>query len=219
MRRSIRAFLVLLLLPLIAACGQVSSGNTSAEDLSQRPINVVATIGMIADTARVIGGERVNVTALMGPGVDPHLYRASADDLNTLEQADIIFYGGLELEGRMTDVLVRLASRTPTIAISEQIPTELLLQPAEYEGKYDPHVWFDPTLWEYAARTIGQQLAELDPASAALYQGNADAYVAELRALDAYAREQIARIPEAARVLITAHDAFGYFGLKMGKEK
>jgi manganese/zinc/iron transport system substrate-binding protein len=154
----------------------------------------------------------------MGPGVDPHLYRASASDVDKLDDADIIFYNGLHLEGRMTEIFDRLASSKPTIPVAEAISTDLLRQPPEFEGQYDPHVWFDVSLWITVTREIEKQLSELDPGSADIYRANADAYVAELEELDGWAEEQIATIPEPARVLITAHDAFGYFGARYGME-
>jgi manganese/zinc/iron transport system substrate-binding protein len=204
--------LALLILPLLASCGRIDEAGAPPADLAQRPIKVVATIGMIGDLARNVGGERVEVVSLMGPGVDPHLYKASANDLTRLQEADIIFYGGLELEGRMTDVLVKLASTKPAVAVSDLIPAERLREPPEFEGKFDPHIWFDPTLWEYAAQSVSASLAKLDPSYASLYQRNADAYIAQLKELDAYAAQQLAGIPAESRVLITAHDAFGYFG-------
>lgn len=154
----------------------------------------------------------------MGPGVDPHLYRPTVSDVSALENADIIFYNGLELEGRMTDIFVRLAASKPTVAVTEGLPEDRLQEPPTFQGKYDPHVWFDVDLWSLTIQNVQQQLAELDPGSAELYQTNADSYVAELRELDSYVQEQIDTIPEEFRVLITAHDAFGYFGLRYGVE-
>lgn len=199
----------------LAACG---GDDTGGGDVAGRKIKVVATTGMVADAVTIVGGERVEVTGLMGPGVDPHLYKASASDVNALDEADIIFYNGLELEGRMTDIFVRLARSKPTVAVTEDVPQDRLREPPEFEGKYDPHIWFDVSLWTYAVRTIAEHLSELDPGSADLYAANADAYVAELEELDRWVAEQIAKIPEQSRVLITAHDAFGYFGVRYGME-
>jgi manganese/zinc/iron transport system substrate-binding protein len=205
--------LVLLLAPLVATPARGGTGQDA------EPIRVTTTVGMIGDLARNIGGDRVEVVSLMGPGVDPHLYRPSAGDVGRLEEADIIFYGGLELEGRMTDTFVRVArTGKPTVAVAEGIPVELLRQPPEFEGRYDPHIWFDVTLWMEAARTVNAQLAALEPGSAGAFQANTDAYLVELEALNGYVQEQIARIPEGQRVLITAHDAFGYFGDRYGLE-
>jgi manganese/zinc/iron transport system substrate-binding protein len=211
--------LVLLLsvaLGLLTAC----SNNTSAKgDIGKRQVQVTTTVGMITDIVKQVGGERVVVTGLMGPGVDPHLYKPSAGDVQKLENADIIFYGGLELEGRMTDTLVKLSSQGKrTIPVTEGIPHNLLREPPEFEGKFDPHVWFDVTLWQYAVKAVNTELAKLDPDSKDLYQKNADAYLKQLDELHAYVKAQIETIPQASRVLITAHDAFGYFGQQYGME-
>jgi manganese/zinc/iron transport system substrate-binding protein len=188
---------------------------TSGQD--GEPIVITTTTGMIADLAQNIGGERVAATSLMGPGVDPHLYKPSAGDIRALEDADIIFYNGLELEGRMTDILVKIAaSGTPTVAVAENIPADVLREPPEFAGKYDPHIWFDITLWQMAAQRVKDELAAFDPGSEATYQANLDAYLAELDELHAYVQSELQRIPEEQRVLITAHDAFGYFGDQYG---
>jgi manganese/zinc/iron transport system substrate-binding protein len=200
---------------ILTACGEDAS---SGADVSDRQIRVVATTGMIADTVRNVGGDRLDVTGLMGPGVDPHLYRPTASDVTALEAADIIFYNGLELEGRMTDIFVRLARTTPTVPVAQDIPSESLLASQDYEDAYDPHVWFDVKLWQSVVRVIEAELAELDPDHADEYRANADSYIAELEALDAYVVEQIETIPPDSRVLITAHDAFGYFGHRYGVE-
>lgn len=214
-----KRFLIILLASLslvLSACGSPSA---QATDLSKRPINVTTTVGMIADLVKNIGGERVNVVGLMGPGVDPHLYKPSASDIEKLENADIIFYGGLELEGRMTDVFVKIArAGKPTFPVSENIDQNKLRQPEEFEGKYDPHIWFDVTLWQDAVRTVNTELARLDPNSKELYQRNTDAYLAQLDELHSYIQEQVAQVPAESRVLITAHDAFGYFGAQYGFE-
>jgi manganese/zinc/iron transport system substrate-binding protein len=181
------------------------------------PIRITTTTGMIADLAENIGGDRVEVESLMGPGVDPHLYKPSAGDIRRLEEADLIFYNGLELEGRMTDILVKIArAGTPTVPVAENIPEDLLREPPQFAGKYDPHIWFDVTLWQMAAQRVKDELATIDPASDALYQANLEAYLAELDELHTYVQEQILRIPEGQRVLITAHDAFGYYGEQYG---
>jgi len=205
----------LTLLMLAPLAGR--SAATSAE--SDDPIKVTATVGMITDIVRNVGGDRVEATGLMGPGVDPHLYKPSAGDVGLLEDADIIFYGGLELEGRMTDIFVAIArSGKPTVPVTENIPEEFLTEPPEFEGKFDPHVWFDVTLWKYAVDTVNAQLAALSPDDAATFQANTDAYQLQLDQLDTYIREQVTTVPEAQRLLVTAHDAFGYFGKQYGFE-
>jgi manganese/zinc/iron transport system substrate-binding protein len=217
MRRGISALVLILIstAALAAGCGR----GAAPAPLAGRPVKVTTTTGMIADLAANIGAERVDVAGLMGPGVDPHLYKPSASDVEKLEGADIILYNGLELEGRMTDVFVKIArGGKPTVAVSEDIDPETLREPVEFQGKYDPHIWFDVTLWRQAARTVARELAKLDPTSKSLYERNADAYVTRLDELHRYVQEQIATIPPGSRVLVTAHDAFGYFGRRYGME-
>jgi manganese/zinc/iron transport system substrate-binding protein len=174
------------------------------------PINVVCTTGMVADLVRNIGGDRVKVTQIMGEGVDPHLYKASPGDVNLLTGADAIFYSGLHLEGKMADVFVRMARKKPTFAVTEYIPEDRVLD--NPEGAFDPHLWFDVSLWREAAGVVRDALKAFDPAHAADYQARADSYQAELSKLHEYARTQLASIPKERRVLVTAHDAFRYFG-------
>ena len=187
-------------------------------DLSQRPVRVTATVGMITDIIANVGGDRVIVTGLMGPGVDPHYYKPSARDILRLDDADVIFYGGLHLEGRMVEVFEKLDKIKPVVAVSRDIPPDRLRRPIEFEGAYDPHIWFDVTLWQFAVGTIRDELSQLDPAHAGIYAQNAAAYLNKLDALDQHVRQQIDSIPSQARVLITAHDAFGYFGDRYGME-
>lgn len=181
-------------------------------------LRVVATTGMVADLAMQIGGERVAVTSLMGPGVDPHLYKASEGDVRRLTRAQLILYNGLHLEAKMGDVLEEIGTRRRVVAVTDAIPRERLRAPPEFEGAYDPHVWLDVALWSLAAERVRDALGEADAAHAAEYRARADAYLARLRELDAYVRRQAARVPPAQRVLVTAHDAFGYFGRAYGFE-
>ncbi|MCC6696624.1 MAG: zinc ABC transporter substrate-binding protein [Candidatus Hydrogenedentes bacterium] len=176
------------------------------------PLKVTATIGMIADVANQIAGEHAEITGLMGPGVDPHLYKATRGDLDKLTGADLILYNGLHLEGKMADVLVQMAHKVRTVQVTDGIPQDLLREPPEFAGQFDPHVWFDVSLWARVSDRIRDALIEADPANKADYEANAAAYRKQLEELDAYAREQIATIPKEQRVLVTAHDAFGYFG-------
>ncbi len=190
----------------------------SQEDLSRRPIRAVATIGMITDIVRHVGGPRVQVIGLMGPGVDPHLYKATEGDVIRLLEADVVFYNGLHLEAKMGDVLERMRSRTRTVAVTDCIDRSLLLASPQFEGAYDPHVWFDVTLWMKAVACARDALVDMDPGSADLYRANAQAYLAQLAELHAYVQAQAARLPPEQRVLITAHDAFHYFGRAYGFE-
>lgn len=208
-----------LLLLALAGCGvPIATPGGAGIDFSNRTIRVVATTGQVAEAVRNVGGQRVTVQALMGPGVDPHLYKASAGDVLKIQNADVVMYSGLALEGRMIDIFERLGRTKPTYGIADAIPAERLRRPPEFQGAYDPHVWFDPTLWSYAVDEAARRLSELDPLNAATYTTNAARYRAELASLDQYIRQRIASIPEASRVLITAHDAFGYFGAQYGVE-
>jgi len=208
--------LALLCLALLAVgCGPISE--SSFPDLSERKtIRVVTTVGMIADAAERIGGPRVEVEGLMGPGVDPHLYKASEGDVRRLERADVIFYGGLHLEAKMADVLERIGERRLTRAVTDGIPRAELISVGG--GQVDPHVWFDVALWSGAVREVRDTLAAADPAHAQGYRARATRYLAELERLDAEARSKSAAVPAAARVIVTAHDAFGYFGRAYGYE-
>jgi manganese/zinc/iron transport system substrate-binding protein len=205
--------LVALLLAAVAlaACGSGDDGDASG--VADRKVKVTTTTNFITDTVRRIGGDRVEVTGLMGPGVDPHLYKASAGDVSTLRDADVIVYGGLQLEGKMADLLDQLGESQTTVAISKDIPREkLLLPPEDVAEQYDPHVWFDPTLWMHAARTAAATLKEKDPDHAEVYDENLDKYLQELEELDGYVKRRIQEIPKGQRVLVTSHDAFEYFG-------
>jgi manganese/zinc/iron transport system substrate-binding protein len=178
------------------------------------PIRVVCTIGMVADMATNIGGEHVAVTALMGAGVDPHLYKASPADVSQLNRADIVLYSGWHLEGKLAELLERMGRRKMTVGIAEKISPDKML--TDEHGARDPHVWFDVSLWSEAATAAAAALADFDPPHAAAYRTNAAAYRVRLATLDQYAREQLATVTEKRRVLVTAHDAFRYFGRAYG---
>jgi manganese/zinc/iron transport system substrate-binding protein len=206
---------VLVTALLLSAC----STDGSQLPLAERTIHVVTTTGMIADIAVNIGGERVQVTALMGPGVDPHLYKASEGDVRLLQEADVIFYNGLHLESQLGEVLERMNDfGVKTVAVTDKIDRSLLQSPPEFAGNYDPHIWFDVTLWMQAVEQVQETLLEMDPASGSEYQANAEAYLAELEGLHQYVLEQASSIPAEQRILVTAHDAFNYFGRAYGFE-
>ena len=186
------------------------------------PVSVVCTTGQVADMLRNIGGRHVEVESLMGSGVDPHLYKAVPGDVRKLNSADVVFYSGLHLEGRLADLLDKLARRKPVYAVTGQIEqlhqkekkegNGLLREVAGSESHYDPHVWFDIALWAKCADHAARKLIALDPDHAEDYRRNAEAYMDRLAELHEWCKEQLAEIPERQRVMVTAHDAFGYFG-------
>jgi manganese/zinc/iron transport system substrate-binding protein len=194
------------------------SADEAAGDARIGPLKVTTTIGMIADVARNIAGEHAEVTALMGPGVDPHLYKAKVSDLKSLGEADVILYNGIHLEGKMADTLVDMSGRVATVRVTESVPEELLREPPEFAGQYDPHIWFDVSMWKYCAERIRDALIEHDPEHADVFSANAEAYLAKMDELHAYAQTRLAEVPESERILVTAHDAFGYFGQAYGVE-
>jgi len=188
-----------------------------ASDLDDR-LQVVTTTGMIGDAAKRVGGDQVRVVSLMGPGVDPHLYKASEGDVRRIFRAQVIFFNGLHLEARMGEVLEHMGERIRTVAVSDRIDRSRLMRPPEFEGAFDPHIWFDVALWMETVRVIRDTLSEEDPGNAEAYAARADAYLEELDELDRYVRAQAQRVPVQRRVLITAHDAFNYFGRAYGFE-
>jgi manganese/zinc/iron transport system substrate-binding protein len=210
-----RKSFLLVFLSLLVAC---SPATQAGDEDSGSPIQAVATIGMITDIVQIVGGERVEVAGLMGPGVDPHLYKASEGDVALLANADIIFYNGLHLEAQLGEVLERMQAQASTVAVTDGIDRSLLLTPPEFQGAADPHVWFDVTLWMAAVETVRDSLSELDPEGAEMYAQNSSNYLSELEDLHQYVQSQAERVPGDKRVLITAHDAFNYFGRAYGFE-
>jgi manganese/zinc/iron transport system substrate-binding protein len=206
-----------LLAMALAGCSPEGAGPDG--DLAGRSIRVVATTGMVADAVRDVGGDRVDVEALMGPGVDPHLYKASEGDVTRMARADVIFYNGLHLEGKLTEVFEQMERRhVRTVAVTGGIDPSMLLSPPEFEGAKDPHVWFDVSLWSETIEDVRAALTELDPEGGAFYAERAEGYREELHALDRWVRDRVQEVPPEQRVLITAHDAFAYFGRAYGFE-
>lgn len=196
----------------LAACG----GPVVPDDGRLR---VVATTTIVGDLVGRVGGEDVEAIALMGAGIDPHLYKASAGDVRTMASAAVVFYSGLHLEGKMADLFEKMADRgARTVAVAECLPADRLIELTGYAGAHDPHVWFDVGLWARTPACVAEALAGADPERAAAYRGRAASYAAELEALDAEVRERLAAIPPEHRVLVTAHDAFSYFGRAYGLE-
>lgn len=203
----------LMTVMMITGCQKAEQKKTSDT------LNIVATTTMLADLSRVIGGEHVNVDGLMGPGIDPHLYQASAGDVTLMQNADVVVYNGLHLEGKMGDFFQSLTDRGSTvICIEDGLPKDQLLSWEDDSSVHDPHIWFQVSLWKSAAKTVADRLSEADPSHAQAYKKNLEAYTLELEKLDTYIRDRINEIPKDQRVLITAHDAFQYFGKAYGLE-
>lgn len=181
-------------------------------------LQVVATTGMVADVVREVGGDHVHVEGLMGPGVDPHLYRQTRRDITALSRADAVFWNGLYLEAQLEEFLERLAQRRPVFAVGEGVPERLRLSDEEYRNQSDPHVWMDPGRWRYGVEAVRSALLELRPEQKAYFDQRAEAYLSELETLNDYACQVLGSVPEGKRVLVTAHDAFGYFGDAYGFE-
>ncbi len=174
------------------------------------PIKVTCTTGMVADLVRHVGGQHVQIHQLMGAGVDPHLYKASPGDVRLLQNADVIFYSGRHLEGKMTEIFVSLAQKKPTFPITAKIHDESVMP--NRDGEHDPHLWFDVSLWSQGIDLVKEVLEKFDPQHKDDYRQCAADYHKELAQLHQYAKEQLAKIPKSQRVLVTAHDAFRYFG-------
>ena len=205
---------------LLPACDRDSSANspgggatTQGAGPKNYPYTIVTTVGMVRDIVAQVAGDKAKVSGIIGSGVDPHLYKPTRSDVAALLEADVVFYSGLMLEGKMSDTFVKIAtSGKPVFAVTEKIDESFLLSPPEFAGHHDPHVWMDPKGWMKAVEVVAESLSQYDAANASLYKQNADTYLAELRKLDEYAAKAIGSIPQKQRVLVTAHDAFNYFG-------
>lgn len=194
----------------------VSASSAAAVGPKSYPYKVTATVGMVADIVRQVAGDKAQVTAIIGSGVDPHLYKATRTDVALLTRADMIFYSGLLLEGRMTDILQKLERIKPTIAVTASIDEKLLISPEDTPGHHDPHVWMDVSLWAIAVDVVVRELGKFDPANASYYEQNGKTLREAYTALHEYGRKVTATIPENGRVLVTSHDAFNYFGRAYG---
>lgn len=181
-------------------------------------LSVVTTTGMIADAARQVGGDLVEVKALMGPGVDPHAYRQTRTDIVALAKADLVLWHGLYLEAQMEDFLRDLADETTVVPVAEALPENMLLGHDDYDDKYDPHVWMNPNLWSQVVLAVRDTMIEASPEAESIFRANTDAHLAELGNLARYTTEVLSSVPAESRVLLTAHDAFNYFGATYGFE-
>ncbi|MEP1032286.1 zinc ABC transporter substrate-binding protein [Ekhidna sp.] len=196
---------ILFVVIILASC------TTQPKQATDKP-HVVATTGMLYDAVINIAGDKVSAEAIMGPGVDPHLYKATQGDLSKFNKADLIIYNGILLEGKMGEILKKLGRQKPTVAAAESIPKEMLISAIGYQDAYDPHVWFDVSRWKYAVKSISHALIKLDSTNQEFYERNTLTYFKQLDSLDQYVRDRLSEIPENQRILITAHDAFTYFG-------
>ncbi|MGP1397995.1 MAG: metal ABC transporter solute-binding protein, Zn/Mn family [Inquilinaceae bacterium] len=208
--------MALAMLATVTALTLAARPGTAAE-----PWRVVTTTAQVGDIVRNVAGDRATVEGLMGPGVDPHLYRPTRSDMARLTAADAIFYNGLHLEAQMVDALERMGADKPVLAVAGALDDDRLLSGQSldgFTGQFDPHVWMDVTVWMAATDKVADALTALDPGAAEAYAANAAAYRQALADLDSYARAVLGSVPEDARILVTAHDAFNYFGAAYGFE-
>ncbi len=199
---------------LLSSCGKAPDEVAASGDGElAKPLKVVATTTMVGDMVREVAGERVQLETLMGPGVDPHLYKPTADDVTRLRNADVIFYSGLLLEGRMADLFVRMAGGGQAVyAVTDAISDDEKLAPEEFQGHSDPHVWFDPVLWSKCIDVVVAGLVKNDPFGEEIYKKNGQALHQRYLAAHQWALDKVAALPKEKRVLVTSHDAFNYFG-------
>ena len=205
----------IVIIAIITTLLSCDSGQVTA---THKKLNIVATTGMIADAAKNIVGDSAEVISLMGPGVDPHLYKVTQSDIKKLMNADVIIYNGLHLEGKRGEILEQMSERKPVIAVSDGLTKEQLRATSEFQGNYDPHIWFSVQLWTDVVQFISKGLVDIDKGNASYYEANTIQHVEDLKSLHSWTQEQINIISEQQRVLITAHDAFGYFGREYGME-
>jgi len=202
----------LLFVALLLAVTPISPG------AAQQKLQIVATTGMIADAARQIGGDLVEVQGLMGPGVDPHSYRQTRTDILAMTKADLVLWHGLYLEAQMEDFMKTLSSRRHVVAVADGLPKDLLLSHDQYKDRYDPHVWMDPDLWSRVVVVVRDALIAALPEGEAEFRANAEKHLQEIAALSDYSKKALATVPAGSRILVTAHDAFKYFGRAYGYE-
>lgn len=217
-RNRVFGFYLVLAALLISGCQDGPVRNPTSEAAAATPLRVLATVGMVADLVKQIGGEYISVKQLMGPGVDPHLYKATRDDMQQIMSADVVFSSGLMLEGRLEDTLNKVGKTRPVFAITSRLPVEMLLTPDGAGGHPDPHVWMDVAAWASCTDVIVDALTENDAQHGETFRANALALKAQMQTLHEYGLSSIASIPQTNRILVTSHDAFSYFGRAYGLE-
>lgn len=205
------------ILPVLFAIIILASCNDEKKNANGK-LNIVTTTTMITDLVKNIGGDSVNVQGLMGSGVDPHLYKASEGDVSKLTNADAVFYSGLHLEGKLVDVFEKMGRKTNTIALAEVLDKNKLIGSEYFASNFDPHIWFNIQYWKQLTNSLTEELSKLDPNNASYFESNKTAYLKQLEALENDIKKTIATLPEEKRVLVTAHDAFNYFGEAYGFE-
>jgi len=182
------------------------------------PLHIVTTTGIIADGIERIVGDSAEVSCIMGPGTDPHIYKPAPGDIDLLEKADVIICNGLHLEGKMAEMLDKYSKEKPVLKVSDGIDKSLLLKSSDVADSYDPHIWFDPELWLAGLNYITKELGNLDSTSASYFTGNFEIYRSEVLEADAWIKNEIHQLDSLQKVLITSHDAFSYFGKRYGIE-
>ncbi|WDV46404.1 zinc ABC transporter substrate-binding protein [Clostridiaceae bacterium M8S5] len=212
MKKSSILIMIMLIIAMTVGC----TAKQHDKKESSR-INVVATTTMLNDLVKQIGGESVEVVGLMGPGIDPHLYKASAGDVTKMQKADMVVYNGIHLEGKMGDLFKNLKNKGKvTVAVGDVIDKNMLISSSEFEGNYDPHIWFDINIWMDVTNTVTDQLIKVDKQNEKKYIKNRDEYLKKLKELDSYIKNRVEELDENSRILVTAHDAFNYFGKAYG---
>jgi len=204
----IKKLFILVTIVFFSSCKDTSEDNGK--------LKVVTTTTMITDLVSEIGGDHISLQGLMGAGVDPHLYKASEGDVSKLYDADIIFYGGLHLEGKLVDVFKRMETKKSTISLGDRLPKNQLISSEYFASNYDPHVWFNIQFFKMFSDTVTEELSKADPKNAESYSENNKKYQAKLDELETEVKSIISTLPEEKRILVTAHDAFNYFGNAYG---
>ncbi|MCX6182071.1 MAG: zinc ABC transporter substrate-binding protein [Bacteroidetes bacterium] len=207
--KNLRNSILLGVLAFLVSCGGNSKQHSSK-------VYIVTTTGMIADAVKNIADTLFEVEALMGPGVDPHLYKAKQSDTKKLLEADVVFYNGVHLEGKMAESLESLAQSKSVFAVADGIPENMLISTSQFSGTHDPHIWFDVKLWVYVVKHISAKLQEKYPEYKEHFQKNTEKYLKHLEEFNGWVTEEIKKIPDSTRILVTAHDAFSYFGRAYG---
>jgi manganese/zinc/iron transport system substrate-binding protein len=198
---------------MVVLAAAVALGASAAD----KKLQVAATTGMVADLVKSVGGDRVTVATLMGPGVDPHLYKATASDVTKLQRAEVIFYNGLLLEGKMQELFEQMTkAKKKVYAVTQDLPKGKLLGSRDYQGHHDPHVWFDVPLWTECVAVIARGLSDADAAGKAVYAKNAETLRKRNAALQDWALKKANELPPDKRILVTSHDAYNYFGRAYG---